>query len=62
VLSGGRAGESIYDSDQNIGSSSVDVPAGQTITWDIAYSVADPTNLLMTVSAGLFADEIVFTT
>jgi hypothetical protein len=49
VLSGGRAGSSVYDFDNDIGLSAIDVPDGKSVTWEEGYSVADPGDLAMTV-------------
>ena len=63
VLSGGKEGPSIFDSSQNIGPVTTDVPAGKSLQWDIAYSVADPNDITMSVSspADLLADKVTFT-
>jgi len=63
VLSGGKDGPSIFDSSQNIGPVTTDIPAGKSLQWDIAFSVADPNDITMSVSSpgDLLADKVTFT-
>jgi len=63
VLSGGKEGPAIFDTQQNIGMVSSDVPVGKSIQFDIAFSVADANDITMSVSpdAGIFNDKVTFT-
>lgn len=61
VLSGGKEGPQIISSADNVGGSMVDVPAGKSVAFDIAYSVADPDDISMTVSPGILSDKVTFT-
>jgi hypothetical protein len=64
VLSGGRAGESVYDTAGGVDLPAVDVPDGQSIEWVEVFAVADPADLVMTVSPDMLSfehDKVTFT-
>ncbi|MDR1450412.1 MAG: DUF2510 domain-containing protein [Propionibacteriaceae bacterium] len=50
VLSGGKAATDVFDIAGGIGLSAVDVPDGQSIEWPVVYAVADPGDIVMTVT------------
>jgi hypothetical protein len=61
VASSGVEGSSVYDSDASLDQPSTAVPAGQSVSWRAAFSVADPAQLILEISPGPFEyDSIVF--
>ena len=61
VASSGVEASSVYDSDQSLDQPSTAVPAGQSVTWRSAFSVADPAQLILELSPGPFEyDSIVY--
>jgi predicted lipid-binding transport protein (Tim44 family) len=61
VASSGVEASSVYDSDQSLDQPSTTVPAGQSVTWRSAFSVADPAQLILEISPGPFEyDSIVY--
>ena len=62
VASGGQEGSEIYDTDWTGTPSSTIVP-GKSITWTVAYAVADATDLQLSVEdvAALGKNEVIFT-
>jgi hypothetical protein len=61
VASSGVEGSSVYDSDASLDQPSTAVPAGQSVSWRAAFSVADPAQLILEISPGPFEyDSIVY--
>lgn len=65
VTSGGAEGSQIFDSGNPIGEvlggpSGVILP-GQSISWMEAYSVADPSSIVLTLAPGFDYEDVVFT-
>jgi hypothetical protein len=61
VASNGVEGSSVFDSDDTLNSPSTAVPAGQSVSWRAAFSVADPAQLILEISPGPFEyDSIVY--
>jgi len=63
VTSGGVEATSIFDSANNIGlAPTATVLPGQSITWQEAYSVADPADITFQSSPGFLYDDAIWTT
>jgi hypothetical protein len=62
VLSDGKAGDQIFDTDTGLGLVAADVPPGMDVTWDMAWSVADPDDITMTVSTSIAGGKVVLST
>jgi hypothetical protein len=61
VASSGVEASSVYDSDASLDQPSTAVPAGQSVSWRAAFSVADPAQLILEISPGPFEyDSIVY--
>lgn len=62
VTSGGVPASSIFDSAANIGGfpPTTTIPAGQSVTWDEAYSIADLNQIVFEVSPSFFYENAVF--
>ena len=64
ILSAGKQATPLYDSANGINTPTVEVPAGKSITWTIAFFVADVSDLSMPVSLDAFdfnRDKVTFT-
>jgi len=62
VSSGGTEADAVYDVEQGVqGSPSTTVPAGQSVTWQEAFSVADPAQVVFEIAPGFDYDDAVFT-
>lgn len=66
MVSGGEDGSSIYDFDGPAGEIGLPptqtLEPGATLTWQEAWSVADPSDLQFSLAPGFMYDEAVFTT
>lgn len=65
VSSGGKESRAIFDTGNEVGDlgtppSNVILPGG-TVEWFVAYSVADPENILFQIEPDPFYDTVVFT-
>lgn len=59
--SGGKAIDQIFDSEQNIGSApSGRILPGESVTFDIAFGVADPASITLDVSADFDHDAVLY--
>lgn len=59
--SGGKAVDQIFDADQNIGSSpSGRILPGESVTFDVAFGVADPASVTLDVSADFDHDPVLY--
>ncbi len=59
--SGGKAVDQIFDSEQNIGSApSSRILPGESVTFDVAFGVADPTSVTLDVSADFDHDAVLY--
>jgi len=63
ILSGGKEGSQIFDSGSGIDFPTTDIPTGKSLEFALAYSVADASDLAMTVSpdSGLVYAKVAFT-
>lgn len=60
--SGGVDAPGVFDTSANIGfAPTTAVLVGQTIKWQQAYSVLDPANITMEITAGVLFDDAIFT-
>lgn len=60
--SGGVEAAGVFDYDQGVTlPPTTAILAGQTIKWQQAYSVADPANITLQISAGFEYDDAIFT-
>lgn len=59
--SGGKAVDQIFDSEQNIGSApSGRILPGESVTFDVAFGVADPASVTLDVSADFDHDAVLY--
>ncbi|WP_421083849.1 hypothetical protein [Rothia nasimurium] len=59
--SGGKAVDQIFDADQNIGSGpSGRILPGESVTFDVAFGVADPASVTLDVSADFDHDPVLY--
>ena len=59
--SGGKAIDQIFDSEQNIGSApSGRILPGESVTFDVAFGVADPSSITLDVSADFDHDAVLY--